>query len=332
MASNVNVHNNHDQSDIFKNLRENIQLVSRQITDGVNTRKDAAEFDKETYWNKIAAIFKILSMETTKLSLAFSKKPFPSNKNTEALVQEMEKAILTLVSIYYSLPTSQGSTLKSHLQQAVLQVLDNLQQFVLSLSDCINSQSDKRIQWTGGVWEASNFVLLRDNRECVLKDLQETYELVQDALQELEKASSIEMQDDLLDEDNDKWSEHDKTVISACGGLVKTLLSIVKKTRGCVEKSGDISTNEGISTLDELSTLTSGVSSVVDDFVSGIYPPMDYDAFVQNGEVLSEVGRNIIKFLKDCKLTNNEDTKWLDFLTHACSHNLEKLKASVLPS
>lgn len=328
------------QTDIFKNLQENISLVSLQIKDGESKREEPSDFNKDHYWNNVAAIFKVLSMETTKLSLAFSKQPFPSNKNTEALVHELEKSMLALVSIYYSLPISQGYTLRSQFQQTVLQMLENLERFVSSLSNCINSihtnRGDERIQWTGGVWDAANLELLKDNKECASKCLRETFDLVNDALEELDQAILNEGVDDdfslnVETPNAQPWSEQDITVLKNCSGLVKTMKSVIKKAQESVEKHGDIESREGIATLDELVTLTSEASRVVDDFVSGIYAEINYETFTNNGEVVSELVRNILKFLRDSNLTNNEDTKWLDFLTHACTHNLEKLKENVLP-
>ncbi|CAL1542014.1 unnamed protein product [Lymnaea stagnalis] len=327
------------QTDIFKNLQENIGLVSLQIKDGESKREEPSDFNRDQYWNNVAAIFKVLSMETTKLSLAFSKKPFPSNKNTEALVHELEKSMLALVSIYYSLPISQGKTLRCQFQQTVLQILESLERFVSSLSDCVNSlntNGDQRIQWTGGVWDAVSLELLKDNKECASKCLKETFELVTDALEELDQAILNEGVEDEFSlnvetPSTQPWSEQDITVLKTSSGLVKTMKNVIKKAQESVEKHGDTESREGIATLDELVTLTSEVSRVVDDLVSGIYAEVNYETFTNNGEILSELIRNILKFLRDSNLTQNEDSKWLDFLTHACSHNLEKLKENVLP-
>ncbi|KAH9515122.1 Cyclin-D1-binding protein 1 [Bulinus truncatus] len=320
--------------DIFRTLQNHIHLVSTQIKDGASKREELLDFNRENYWNNVAAIFKVLSMETTKISLAFSKKPFPSNKNTEALVNELEKSMLALVSVYYSLPVSQGVTLRCHFQQAVLHVLDNLDKFVSTLSDCISSrEKDQRIQWTGGVWEAADFELIRDNKSCVAHKVQETFELVDDALQELEDAcrnggveSDFEMEAEITSAE--VWSEQDKKVVNSCTGLVKTMKSVLKKAHECVGKNGNAETPEGVSTLDELALLTRGVSSIVDEFVSAIYVPLNYTNFIKNGTDLCDNTRSLLKFLRDSSLTSNEDDKWLDFLIHACDHNLDKLKDS----
>uniref|UniRef100_A0A2C9LU70 C2H2-type domain-containing protein n=1 Tax=Biomphalaria glabrata TaxID=6526 RepID=A0A2C9LU70_BIOGL len=173
-------------------------------------------------------------METTKISLAFSKKPFPSNKNTEALVHELEKTMLALVSIYYTLPLTQGVTLRCHFKQAVLHVLDHLEKFVATLSDCFHSkEGDERIQWTGGVWEAASLELIRDNKECVANKLRERYELVDDALEELEEACSdegveVDTETDLTPAE--PWSEQDKRVVNSCPGIVSC------NTNKCLKK------------------------------------------------------------------------------------------------
>ncbi|KAH9492209.1 hypothetical protein Btru_029219 [Bulinus truncatus] len=86
--------------------------------------------------------------------LWLSPKNLPSNKNTEALVNELEK-------------------------QAVLHVLDNLDKFVSTLSDCISSrEKDQRIQWTCGVWEAADLNSSEINKSCVAHKVQETLSLL----------------------------------------------------------------------------------------------------------------------------------------------------------
>ncbi|CAG5134734.1 unnamed protein product [Candidula unifasciata] len=321
-----------EQENVIKNLQENIQLVLQQIKDGESRDVDDADFNKEVYWNKVAAVFKILSIETTKISLAFSKKPFPSSQNTEAMVTELEKSMLTLVSVYYALPLSQGTTLHKHLQETVLQILANLQGFVSSLSECVMSEShSRRLQWTGGIWESVDFTLLKDNKECTLRKLKEVSELVQDALVEMEEAIENEGELDDFMQDSEKsnadvWSEQDKQVALSCTGMVKTMKNLLKKTQESVQKLGETDTREGVAVLDELVDLISGVNIKVDDFVCSIYAPVNYTSVVQNGKALAELTDQLLKFLRDSTLTKADDTKWLDFLSHASTHNLDKLK------
>ncbi|BFZ19320.1 hypothetical protein BsWGS_22359 [Bradybaena similaris] len=322
----------YEQENVIKNLQENIQLVVQQIKDGESKDVDDADFNKEVYWNKVAAVLKILSIETTKISLAFSKKPFPSSKNTEAMVTELEKSMLALVSVYYALPLSQGSTLHGLFQESMLQILANLQGFVASLSECIMSESHaRRLQWTGGIWESVEFTLLKDNKECTLKKLNDTFDLVHDALVEMQEAIENEGELDDFMQDAEKsnadvWSEQDKQVALSCTGMVKTMKNLLKKTQECVQKLGETDTREGVAVLDELIDLMSGVNIKVDDFVCGIYAPINCTALVQNGKALAELTDQILKFLRDSTLTKADDAKWLDFLSHASVHNLDKLK------
>ncbi|XP_005107772.1 cyclin-D1-binding protein 1 homolog [Aplysia californica] len=336
MAGNVS----DEQENVFKNLEDNISLVSKQIRDGESKREENAEFDKEAYWIRIGAIFKVLSVETTKMSLAFSKRPFPSHKNTQQMAQELEKGMLTLVSAYYSLPVAQGASLRRHLQAAVLQVLDSLAGFVSALSSCLqpDDKHSGRLQWTGGVWEAAGFILLKDNRECALKSLKDTSELVEDAFGEIEQATENDGQaEDFMGEDdgvitNDAvWSEQDKEVVKACTGLVKATKTILKKSKESVRKHSTVDSPEGVRVLDELVDFVRDVSRSVDDFVCGIYAPINYASLKQNGKVLSQLNGQILKFLRDSSLTVAEDEKWLDFLSQANTHNLNKLTQSTLP-
>jgi len=324
------------QENIFKNLADNIDMVTKQIKDGESKRDDSADFNKDAYWTRISNILKVLSSETTKMSLAYSKKPFPSFKNTEQMSQELEKGILTLVSAYYSLPLSQGVSLRHHLQAAVLQILQCIKNFVLSVIRILNSSSsNERLQWTGAVWEGSDFALIRDNQQCALKSLKETSGLIDDVLSEIEQAreNNGQADDSLMEEDlnNDEiWTQQDREVVMACTGLVKTTKIILKKSCESVTKCGDVTSTPGILVLDEMVQIAAGVSSCVDDFVCGIYAPVNYSSLSQNGKILFELNGKILKFLRDSSLTTSEDEKWLDFLTQANTHNHSKLALSML--
>ncbi|KAK3731787.1 hypothetical protein RRG08_035451 [Elysia crispata] len=326
--------------DLFKRLEENINIVTHQIKGGERNKEGKKSYQRENYWGSVDAVFKMLSSETTKLSLAFSKMPFPSVKNTEAMVSELEKRILTLVSLYYSLPLSEGATLMSQYQKTVLQVLDCLIGFASSLSETVSSERhNERLQWTGGVWEASSFVLLRDNKQCVRKCLADTAELVQDALGEIEEAGETDgcIEGLLVDQDHlhgemVTWSDQDREVVAACEGLVKTTKAMLKKSRESVDKRGSIDCESAVSTLDDFVSLTSTISSSVDDFICCIYAPVNYVALTQNGKLLSEITDKCLQFLRDSDLTTNEDTKWLDFLSQAVTHNLQKLEEKTKPN
>ncbi|GFR94628.1 Pol polyprotein, partial [Elysia marginata] len=276
------------------------------LTNGERKKEGKKPFQRENYWGSVDALFKMLSTETTKISLAFSKKPFPSVKNTEAMVHELEKQILTLVSLYYSLPISEGATLLSQYQKSVLQVLDCLVGFASSLSEAVDSERHtKRLQWTGGVWEASSFLFLRENKQIVKKCLAETAELVQDALGEINEARETDGCIDGLNTDQDglhgepeTWSDQDRTVIDACEGLVKTTKAVLKKARECVDKRGSNDTESAVSTLDDFVNLTSPINSSVDDFICCIYAPVNYAALNDNGKLLSEVIDKCLQFLR----------------------------------
>lgn len=53
-------------------------------------------------------VFKAVSHEATKLSLAYSKPPVPSNEECESLLASVEKTVLALLHVYSNLPKSAG--------------------------------------------------------------------------------------------------------------------------------------------------------------------------------------------------------------------------------
>jgi hypothetical protein len=60
-------------------------------------------------------VFKAVSHEATKLSLAYSKPPVPSNEECESLLASVEKTILALLHVYSNLPKCAGNLKNSYI-------------------------------------------------------------------------------------------------------------------------------------------------------------------------------------------------------------------------
>lgn len=73
----------------------------------------------------------------------------------------------------------------------------------------------------------------------------------------------------------DTWSEEDKELVGPSSGLVKTIRSLLKKTREAIQGHGKCETDEQVAQLDDLSELAERLSPAVDNLLSSLYPPID---------------------------------------------------------
>ncbi|XP_033729223.1 cyclin-D1-binding protein 1 homolog, partial [Pecten maximus] len=110
MTTNMASGEAHGGGNVLENFKDNLDIVITQIKDGETERETDDDFEakQSEYWTKVGSVFKSLSHEATKLSLAFSSPPLPDQKTCKSLVEMCERATLGLVSLFYSLPKSQG--------------------------------------------------------------------------------------------------------------------------------------------------------------------------------------------------------------------------------
>ncbi|KAK7497697.1 hypothetical protein BaRGS_00011092, partial [Batillaria attramentaria] len=266
-----------DHANIFKNLEDNLKLVTDQIKDGESERENKANFNADMYWNHLGVVFKALSLEATKLSLAFSKPPFPTAEECSSMSADVEKTVLALVSAFYSLPKTQGITLRKHVKGAVLEVVHNLLGLVTGLAEFDPVGKDRR-QATGQVWEgADNFSTLPRTAQLVQDALEEVKEMVNNDGQ-CEDLDDIFAEEDTPRDNTVSWSAQDKELVGPCTGLVKTVRSLLKKTREVTKSQGKCETDEQVAQLDDLSDFTERLSPAVDNLTSCLYPPVDHAA------------------------------------------------------
>ncbi|KAL8616311.1 hypothetical protein ACOMHN_056254 [Nucella lapillus] len=334
MAESAGTHVN-----IFKNLEDNLKLVIQQIRDGESSKVDNQKFkfNSDKYWEHLGAIFKALSVEGTKFSLAFTQPPFPNAKESEGMVKSMEKAFLELVSTFYSLPKTQGITLRKNLQRAVVDVAESLLDLVSSLAQ-LDPEAGERRQATGVVWEGvKGFPTLpKNNCQAVALTLEQSASLVSDALEEIDEIESSDGQcDDFfrLEEDEDEeetdntkcWTEQEKEMVGPVKGLVKTATKLLSKAREANRVKGKCDADEQVAQLDDLSDCAERLSPAVDNLTSCLYAPVDHTAVRDNATALSDVISNLLSILRHSHVTGEGDQKWLDFLHKANTHNLTSL-------
>lgn len=325
---------------VLKNFIENLDCVISQIKDGETERAKDAKFEITEYWVKIGSVFKMMSHEATKLSLAFSPTP-PSLEACKSLVESVEKTTLTLISLYYTLPKSCGKRLKKSLKSAVCDIVDGMK----SVAEAIKenpSRTQEQLQSVGIVWEGADIFknLPKDDKEAVLIEVGQSTELVKDALEELEEAIKNGGQDEDWSEifgeeesesisNRETWSELDKKLLGPCVGLIKTSKSLLKKTMSSIKSNGRCDIQEEITQFDTLADYTARLSPHVDDLALNLYPPIKYDNVQENAESLFNLHSSILNFLRHSHITSEEDQKWVEFLLKANQHNWDKIQQCI---
>lgn len=72
------------------------------------------------------------------------------------------------------------------------------------------------------------------------------------------------------------WTDSDRNVLLPSSGLVKACKACIKKTMLALTERGDGNNEGAINELDLLAEIVSNCSSLADDFVLSLYPPMDH--------------------------------------------------------
>ncbi|XP_062271975.1 cyclin-D1-binding protein 1 homolog [Scomber scombrus] len=324
----------------LRNLLNTIQCIRDRVRDGESNDSDGA-FNLSNFWDTLNQAVKAVSQEATKLSLAFSKPPLPSQQDGEKLTESIMKSVLTLSTVYYWLPKSQGVSLRRQVRDATVEVLEGVAQLVeVILSTPLQSLTQEQLTSTGGVWSACDQFdqLPRDNKAAVLVVLREQIGVVKDAIEEIEQALS-EPQDpfnDVLDDDEEEeeprgnqdtyWSEKDRRVIGPCQGLMKASAACLRKLTSAVRANGDVTTSQNLAQLDDLADISKDISPGVDDLALCLYPPMDYSGVESNVSKMAALLKKVLGIIRSSHVCGESELTWVQFLEGAVEHNLTKAK------
>nr|XP_019960767.1 PREDICTED: cyclin-D1-binding protein 1 [Paralichthys olivaceus] len=324
----------------LRNLLNSAHCVRDRVRDGESNESDGA-FNLANFWDTLNQAVKAVSQEATKLSLAFSKPPLPTQQDTEKLAESTMKSILTLSMVYYWLPKSQGVSLRRQVRDATVGVLDGVSQLVeVILSSPLQSLTQEQLTTTGTVWSACDQLaeLPKDNKAAVLVVLSAQIEVVKDAIEEIEQALS-EVQDpfnDVLDDDQEGdeprgnqdtyWSDKDRRVIGPCQGLIKASAACLRKLTSAIKANGDVTTSQNLSQLDDLADITKEISPGVDDLALCLYPPMDYSGVESNVTKLAALLKKVLEIIRSSHVCGESELNWVQFLDGAVDHNLQKAK------
>lgn len=324
----------------LRNLLNSIQCIRDRVRDGESNENDA-EFNLSNFWETLNQAVKAVSQEATKLSLAFSKPPLPSPQDAEKITDSIMKSVLTLSTVYYWLPKSQGVTLRRQVRDATVDVLEGLTQLLdVIISTPLESLSQEQLTSTGTVWSACDRfeTMPKDNKAALLVVISREVGVIKDAIEEIEEALS-EAHDpfgDILDDviegaeprgnQDTYWSEQDRRVIGPCQGLMKASAACMRKLTSAVRAQADVSTAQNLAQLDDLADISRDISPGVDDLALSLYPPMDYTGVENNASKLSTVLKKVLNIIRSSHVCGETELTWVQFLDNAVDHNLQKAK------
>ncbi|KAJ7999419.1 hypothetical protein DPEC_G00194240 [Dallia pectoralis] len=333
-----------DVSVPLRNLLNSVQCVRDRVKDGESNESDGV-FNLSNFWDTLDQAVKAASQEATKLSLAFSKPPLPTQEDGERLAESIQKSVLVLSTVYFWLPKCHGMTLRRMMRDATADVLDGVVQLVdVIVRSPLQSLSQEQLQSTGGVWSACDKFehLPRDNRASVLDVLASYVGVVKDAIEEMEQAqmdSQDPFSDVLEDEDLESrgnqdtyWSREDRQIMAPCQGLVKASAACLRKLSSAIKTNGNVSTPENVAQLDDLADVAKEISPSVDDLALSLYPPMDYSGVEENACKLASVTKKVLDIVRASHVCSEADLNWVQFLYGAVDHNIQKIRALIQTS
>ncbi|XP_061731042.1 cyclin-D1-binding protein 1 homolog [Nerophis ophidion] len=322
----------------LRNLLNTIQCVTARVRDGESNESDG-DFNLSTFWDTLNQAGKVVSQEATKVSLAFSKPPLPSPQDGETLAESILKSVLSLSTVYYWLPKSQGINLRQQVRDATVEVLEGIAQLLeVILTSPLQSLTQEQLTSTGSVWSACDHFaqLPQDNKAAALVVLSSQTGVVKDAIGEMEQALS-EAHDpfsDVLDDEEEElrgnqdtyWSEKDRRVIGSCQGMMKVSAACLRKLTSAVKANGDAGTPQKVAQLDDLADIVKQISPEVDDLALCLYPPMDYNGVENNLSKLAALMKNLLAIIRSSHVCGESELTWVHFLDGAVDHNLQKAK------
>lgn len=77
--------------------------------------------------------------------------------------------------------------------------------------------------------------------------------------------------------------------------------------------------------LDQLVENVSSLSTIVDDLICSLYPPVNVTQAVEHGSVLSVSLHQLLTTIRG--LAGEEDQNWINLLTNAIQHNFQNLQS-----
>lgn len=305
----------------------------KNMASKLSPREIAENYQKEPHWQKMGLSCEAVSKECTKLAVAFSKPPMPTDKDTELLIRDVAQAIDVLVAWYKAFPLSEGQILNNVLQKCVNAIIYAVCEFLESVENNKCSGGKGRLTSTGTVWECCDKfkTLPQDNTTAAVNEINVCYKLVSDAMTEVEETVKehdehiLNSIDDMSDEEDENWSASDRALVKPCIGMLMASRGLLKKSKSLLNKNSNISNTE----VDMLVDVILSVSPSVDDFVMSLYPPLFRTNLMDRAFELETCIVKIINYIRSLPSFNTEEHSWSDFVEKAVHHNFNILSSLI---
>lgn len=330
------------EEDVFQNL---IQLVREQISqiDANSQKIEVQDFDRDQHWDRLDLCVKNLSKECTKLSLSYTKPPYPCVEEGRWLVRDVAKAIDITLAWGLSLPPSEGRTVKKILDNYLQYLLHACQEFLLIMQSAVAGQQREKLIKTSVLWERCDKFpnLPTTTKEAVMQRLKSQLQLVTDGLDELQqsiqesKSNKIEDEHDAHDcddcfDDEEEWTKEEMQLMKPINGMLMVAKGYLKKVHSSL-KSDSLTELEPEQNyqLDEIYEAVEAISSSVDELVMAAYPPIDQNNLTVKMVTVKVTLETALRQTRDSYLKSEDTDKWADFLANAIKHNTDNYKSMI---
>jgi len=316
----------------FKTMEQNIKNFLEQLNDTSPEPKYVADFDFPDFWSDLNKISDKLVFEANKLSISWLNPPTPSSTDMASMGSCLELACVALIAAYHSFPSDAGQAVRVSLKESLQSAFEACQSFVKTLSETLgkkfSANSHPILQSFGLIMSKCEAIknLPKSNKTACIALIQDQYDILKDALDELEEVKNDAFVDDFGDS-VEQWTDNDHQIINPSMGMIKTSLALVKKTRVTVKKSGLEATGEQLQEYDTVLEKLNKLSALVDDLALSLYPPLNWAECKQANQTLKSSLEEVLLCLTSLHFMQSEDAvKWKEFVTKAVLHNFSEIQ------
>eukprot|EP00092_Neocalanus_flemingeri_P022021 GFUD01023880.1.p1 GENE.GFUD01023880.1~~GFUD01023880.1.p1 ORF type:complete len:358 (+),score=101.82 GFUD01023880.1:50-1075(+) len=312
----------------FKTMEQNMKNFLEQVDDTSPEPKFVTDFDFSVFCVDLNKICDKLSFEANKISLSWLSPPAPSNSDMVSMGSCLELACVATIAAFHSFPTDAGLAVRISLKEAIKNVIESCLGFVKTLNETLGKKfpanSHPILQSFGLVMSKCEAIkkLPKSNKMACIVLIKDQYDILKDALSELEEVKNGDFIDDFGDS-AEQWTENDHQVINPSIGLIKTSIVLVKKCSDTIKKSGLENSSEYDTALENINKL----SPLVDDLALSLYPPLDWSECKQSNQILKASLEEVLLCLSTLHFMQSEDAiKWREFVGKAVIHNFSEIQ------
>jgi len=321
---------------VFVALRDNLRNVALTLeSDG--TRGDklmTSPGEWQQYWSTFEGYAASVSQSCHVLAISFRSLPLPTTGDADDMKSKLECAAVGILQAYAALSPHQGRRFVAQVRAAALEVVTATLNFVEE-AFCKGYPktpdgllAEDTLSLVGVVAEKCLGLqtLPRSPALLIQAELQRQFQLVNDALGELEEAKNEGDGGGMMTEEENEfevsYTEEDLKLLMPALGLFKTVKALIKKVSQTVKKNGNSDTVENIKQLEELSDVCSRISPCIDEYSEVLYPPIEPEEVRAKSRIIIQLSNEIHSTLVGKHYSNDEEVKqWREFLLKALKHN-----------